>query len=87
MSRNVIGTYRTRPFLVPVTLPSQADATASEVFQGIILLLQGAMQDLQLRDIPRRGAWGSVTAKNFPGAPSESFEQAIVSGTRKRGRG
>ena len=49
-------------------------------------LLHSAMNELQLSDIPRRGAWGSVTAKNFPGALSEAFEQAIVNEARKRGR-
>lgn len=69
------------------TYSPQSDARTSEVFQGIMTLLHSAMNELQLSDIPRRGAWGSVTARNFPGALSEAFEQAIVNEARKRGRG
>ena len=68
------------------TYSPQSDARTSEVFQGIMTLLHGALNELQLSDIPRRGAWGSVTAKNFPGALSEAFERAIVSEARRRGR-
>ncbi len=62
------------------------DASTSEVFQGVMTLLHSAMNELDLADLPRRGAWGSVTAKNFPVALSEAFERAIISGARKRGR-
>ena len=68
------------------TYSPQSDARTSEVFQGIMTLLHGALNELELANIPRRGAWGSVTAKNFPGALSEAFEQAIVNGARRRGR-
>jgi hypothetical protein len=64
----------------------QDDASASEVFQGALTVLHNAMGDLELSELPRRGAWGSVTAKNFPGALSEAFEDAILRANRKRGR-
>jgi hypothetical protein len=64
----------------------ETDARVSEVFQGIVTLLHNAMDELELAELPRRGAWGSVTAKNFPGALSEAFEQAIVRAAQKRGR-
>ncbi len=67
------------------TYSPQNDARVSEVFQGIMTLLHNAMDELELAELPRRGAWGSVTAKNFPGALSEAFEQAIVRSARKRG--
>jgi hypothetical protein len=67
------------------TYSPEDDARASEVFQGIIGLLHNAMDELELSELPRRGAWGSVTAKNFPGALGESFEKAIVQAARKRG--
>ena len=60
------------------------DTRASEVFQGIIGLLHSAMDELELADLPKRGAWGSVTAKNFPGALSQSFEKAILQSVQKR---
>jgi hypothetical protein len=62
----------------------ESDARTSEVFQGIIGLLHNAMDELELSGLPRRGAWGSVTAKNFPGALSEVFENAILEAVRKR---
>jgi hypothetical protein len=69
------------------TYSSQPDARTSEVFQGMMTLLHNAMDELDISQLPKRGAWGSVTAKNFPGALSEAFEQAIVRSARKRGIG
>ena len=63
----------------------QDDASASEVFQGVLAVLHNAMDQLDLAELPVRGAWGSVTAKNFPGALSEAFERAIVQAATKRG--
>jgi hypothetical protein len=66
------------------TYSPQGDARTSEVFQGIMTLLHNAMDELELAELPRRGAWGSVTAKNFPSALSVAFEKAIVEAARKR---
>jgi hypothetical protein len=66
------------------TYSPQNDARTSEVFQGIMQLLHNAMDELELAELPRRGAWGSVTAKNFPGALSEAFEGAILRAARKQ---
>jgi hypothetical protein len=66
------------------TYSPETDARTSEVFQGIIGLVHSAMGELELADLPRRGAWGSVTAKNFPGALSETFEMAILRAAGKR---
>lgn len=67
------------------TFSPQNDARTSEVFQGIMTVLHTAMEELELSELPRRGAWGSVTAKNFPVALSEAFEKAILRSARKRG--
>src|SRR5205807_5913380 len=67
------------------TYSPQNDARTSEVFQGIMTLLHNVKDELELGELPRRGAWGSVTAKNFPGSLSEAFERAILQGARKRG--
>jgi hypothetical protein len=67
------------------TYSPENDARTSEVFQAIIGLVHNAMDEMQLAELPRRGAWGSVTAKNFPGALGESFEQGILKAARKRG--
>jgi hypothetical protein len=69
------------------TYSPENDARASEVFQGVIGLLHAAMDELDLAELPRRGAWGSVTAKNFPGALSQTFEKAILRAAKKRGVG
>jgi hypothetical protein len=69
------------------TYSPENDARASEVFQGVIGLLHAAMDELDLAELPRRGAWGSVTAKNFPGALSQTFEKAVLRAARKRGVG
>ena len=61
------------------------DARTSEVFQGIITLLHNAKDELELAELPRRGAWGSVTAKNFPGSLSEAFEKAVIRSAQRRG--
>jgi len=66
------------------TYSPQNDASVSEVFQGIMQLLHNAKDELELAELPRRGAWGSVTAKNFPGALSEAFEDAILRAAQKR---
>jgi hypothetical protein len=63
----------------------ETDARVSEVFQGIVGLLHNAMEELELAELPRRGAWGSVTAKNFPGSLSQAFERAILNAAQKRG--
>lgn len=67
------------------TYSPENDARTSEVFQGVIGLLHGAMNELDLSALPRRGAWGSVTARNFPGALSEAFEQAVLRSAKRRG--
>lgn len=67
------------------TYSPEPDTRTSEVFQAIVGLLHGAMGELELSQLPRRGAWGSVTAKNFPGALSDAFEQAIVRTAGRRG--
>ena len=68
------------------TFSPQPDARVSEVFQAIMTLLHNAMDELELAELPKRGPWGSVTAKNFPGALSEAFEAAIFrTATKRRG--
>lgn len=60
------------------TFSGQSDARVSEVFQAIVMLLSSAKDELDLSALPKRGACGSVTAKNFPSALAEAFERAIV---------
>jgi hypothetical protein len=59
-------------------------ANATEVFQGLLGLLHNALDELDLSELPPRGAWGSVTARNFPSALGETFEQAIAQAAKRR---
>jgi hypothetical protein len=68
------------------TYSPEPNVSASEVLQGIIGVLHNAMSELDLSTLPRRGAWGSVTARNFPGALGEAFEQAIVTASQRTRR-
>ncbi len=49
----------------------------SEVFVGLLRSLHGARSYFDPSGIGRRGAWGSVTARNFPVALGHAFEKAI----------
>ncbi len=40
--------------------------------------------DLDLAGLPRLGAWGSVSARNFVGALSKVFEQGVLRSAAKR---
>jgi hypothetical protein len=39
------------------TYSPQTDASVSEVVQGILQILHNAKDELQLAELPRRGAW------------------------------
>ena len=56
----------------------QPPAKASEMFQGIISVLHRAKGMLDLTAMPRRGQWGSPTAKAFPVALGQAFGKAIA---------
>ena len=58
----------------------QEDIKMSELFEALILIAHESRDKLNLGDLPRRGAWGSQTEKNFPIAIAEVFAQAIVEG-------
>ncbi len=68
------------------TYSPQNDARTSEVFQGIVQLLHNAMGELELAELPPRGAWGSVTLRRtFLGRSTKPLKRAIVRAARKRG--
>jgi hypothetical protein len=56
----------------------QPAAGASEMFRGIISVLHRAKDVLDLSSLPRRGQWGSPTAKAFPIALGQAFAKAIA---------
>ena len=42
------------------------------------------MAPLDLSELPPRGAWGTITARNFPSALGETFERALLQSAQKR---
>jgi hypothetical protein len=56
----------------------QEDIKMSELFEALILIAYESRDKLNLGDLPRRGAWGSQTEKNFPSAIAEAFVRAIT---------
>jgi hypothetical protein len=56
----------------------QDDIKMSELFEALVIVAHGCMDRLSLAELPRRGAWGSQTEKNFPIAISEAIARAVV---------
>ena len=62
----------------------QPDTKGSELFHALVYLLYQAKSELDLRDVPKRGQWGSPTASAFKTSLAQAFEKAIVSNNKKR---
>ena len=56
----------------------QEDIKMSELFEALVIVAHRSMDRLDLGDLPRRGAWGSQTEKNFPIVIGEALARAIV---------
>jgi len=56
----------------------QNDAKASEIFDALISVLHDSKGDLEFNDVPRRGKWGTPTARAFPTALGNAFARAIA---------
>jgi hypothetical protein len=56
----------------------QNDAKASEIFDALISVLHDSKADLAFHDVPRRGKWGTPTARAFPTALGNAFARAIA---------
>jgi hypothetical protein len=61
----------------------QRDAKANELFHAAILLLYEARGELALHRVPRRGRWGTPTARAFPVALKNAFLEAVLARARK----
>lgn len=61
----------------------QRDAKANELFHAVILLLYEARGELELHRVPRRGKWGTPTARAFPVALKSAFLEAVLARARK----
>lgn len=68
------------------TYSEQGDAKASEVFHGLVLALYEAKEFIDLADVPSRGRWGTPTAKAFPVALKNAFQEAIATAHKKHKR-
>jgi hypothetical protein len=56
----------------------QEDIKMSELFEALVIVAHRSMDRLSLGELPRRGAWGSQTEKNFPSAVGEAIARAIA---------
>ena len=56
----------------------QNDAKASEIFDALISVLHDSKEELAFNDVPRRGKWGTPTARAFPTALGNAFARAIA---------
>src|SRR5262245_50668441 len=65
----------------------QEDAKASEIQDAMISVLHQARSELEFHDVPRRGQWGTPTARAFPTALGNAFARAIAASYAKSGRG
>lgn len=64
----------------------QKDAKGSEVFHALVLALYEARKSLDLTEVPSRGRWGTPTAKAFPIALKNAFQDAIAATVKKNRR-
>jgi hypothetical protein len=65
----------------------QDDAKASEILDAMISVLYQSRGQLAFHDVPRRGKWGTPTARAFPTALGNAFARAIAASIAKSGRG
>ena len=65
----------------------QEDAKASEILDALISILHQSRDELAFHDVPRRGKWGTPTARAFPTALGNAFARAIAGSYSKSGRG
>ena len=56
----------------------QEDAKASEILDALISVLYQARDELAFHDVPRRGKWGTPTARAFPTALGNAFARAVA---------
>lgn len=56
----------------------QRDTKASELFHALVLLVHEAIGELEPHSIPKRGRWGSVTARAYPHELKQEFLRALL---------
>jgi hypothetical protein len=55
----------------------QRDTKTSEIVHAMIKMMKDSLDELSLEDVPRRGRWGSPTARAYPISLSRAFIKAI----------
>ena len=63
----------------------QEDAKASEILDALISVLYQSRDELAFHDVPRRGKWGTPTARAFPTALGNAFARAVAGSYAKSG--
>ena len=71
------------PRRLPPSATGQRDAKANELFHAAILLLYEVRGELDLHQVPKRGKWGTPTARAFPVALKSAFLEAVIERARK----
>ncbi|GIW88224.1 MAG: hypothetical protein KatS3mg108_2548 [Isosphaeraceae bacterium] len=56
----------------------QRDTKASELFHALVLLVHEAMDGIDTHAIPRRGRWGTPTARAYPLELKNAFLRALL---------
>lgn len=59
----------------------QRDTKANELFHALVLLVFEVKDELDLHVIPKRGRWGSPTARAYPLELKNAFRQALLKDT------
>lgn len=59
----------------------QRDTKANELFHALVLLAHEVKDDLDLHVIPKRGRWGSPTARAYPLELKNAIKRALLKGT------
>jgi hypothetical protein len=62
----------------------QRDTKANEIMHALVLLVHEAMDEVDPHSLPKRGRWGSPTARAYPVELKNAFLRAIL---RKYGAG
>lgn len=56
----------------------QRDTTASELFHSLVLLAHDARDELDAHAVPKRGRWGTPTARAYPLEIRNAFLAALL---------
>ena len=56
----------------------QRDTKANELFHALVLLVHEAMDELNPHTIPKRGRWGTPTARAYPFELKNAFLRALL---------